>query len=229
VNPVSRRAAYALSVGLLMAVNLAGVWLPGWTYVPLNLLAGGTLLWLAFRSGADAADLGLDRSRMRRGAAIGGLIAAGVAVVVAAAAAVPAARGWFDDTRAADIGWTGLLYQVLVRIPLGTALFEEVAFRGVLVGLGRRIWGDRSATGLAALLFGLWHVAPATAFAEANATASEAPIGGIVSLAVISTAAAGWALTWIRDRAGSLAAPALTHIATNVFAFTAAWMVLRTG
>ena len=98
---------------------------------------------------------------------------AGLSAVILIAALVPGTRGLFDDGRAAGIGIVGLFYQVVIRIPLGTALFEEFAFRGVLLGLGRRGWSTAAGTAGSAVLFGLWHIAPALSLAEANATASS--------------------------------------------------------
>ena len=51
-----------------------------------------------------------------------------------------------------------MAYESLARIPVGTAVFEEVAFRGVLPGLIARTTTEPAAVGLSSLLFGLWHV-----------------------------------------------------------------------
>ena len=48
---------------------------------------------------------------------------------------VPATRGFFQDERARGGGARHVLFETLVRIPLGTALPEEVIFRGSLLGL----------------------------------------------------------------------------------------------
>jgi membrane protease YdiL (CAAX protease family) len=219
--------AYAAAVGLLVAVNLAGIWLPGWTYVPLNVAAGASLLVIAWRGGATTDELGLVRSNVRRGLLLGALVAGLLGLLLVVGAALPATSEWFEDDRAAGVGVAGLLYQVLLRIPVGTALFEEVAFRGVLVGLGRRLWGRLAGTAAAAALFGIWHIAPSLTVADSNATASDIPVGFVVVLAVLATSVAGWVLTVLRDRSGSLAAPILAHVAANATAFTAAWLILR--
>jgi membrane protease YdiL (CAAX protease family) len=220
-------AAYAAAVFLLVAINLAGIWLPGWSYVPLHAAAGAGLLAVARRGGADADDLGLSRKHLRGGLLLGGLLAGAAGLAIVIGTAVPATHQWFEDDRAAGIGIAGLLYQVLLRIPVGTAIFEEIAFRGVLVGLGRRLWTPRSGTTVAALLFGIWHITPSLSLADANATASGMPVAWVVVLAVLGTTTVGWVLTYLRDRSGSLATPILLHVATNSVAFAAAWVILR--
>jgi len=223
---VSPRIAYVLAVGLLAAVNVGGSRLPGWTYVPLNVILGTVLLVIARKGGATAADLGLRREDMARSLKAGALLAGLIVAAIAVAAAVPMTRSLFDDERAAGIGVAGLLYQTLLRIPVGTALFEEIAFRGGLVGLGRSMWSRHGATAVAAVLFGLWHIVPSRTFAGANAPAEQAPTALVVAAAVLATAAVGWLLTALRDRTGHLAAPVVVHTAANAAAFTAAWAVL---
>jgi membrane protease YdiL (CAAX protease family) len=221
---MSALSGFLTAAGLLAVLNIARLWIPGWTYVPLGLVAAGLLVWVARQAGATDADVGLERRRLRRGLTIGAIASLAVAAIVAAAAAVPAFRGFFEDERAAGIGIAGLLYQTVLRIPLGTALLEETAFRGVLLGLGRRVWGRPAGTWTAALLFGAWHLVPAVDLARTNAVADDVAICGVMAVAVISTTFAGLVLTWIRDRTGGLAAPALIHAAANVSAFTAAWI-----
>ena len=86
---------------------------------------------------------------------------------------LPATSALFLDGRAAGpLG--AALFAALVRIPLGTAVLEEVAFRGVLPGLVGGGWWR--ATLVSSGLFGLWHVLPSTAM-SANAGV-EAALGG---------------------------------------------------
>jgi membrane protease YdiL (CAAX protease family) len=61
-----------------------------------------------------------------------------------------------------------LAWQTLVRIPVGTAAFEELAFRGVLYGLLHRAGGKRVALAGSSVAFGLWHVGPALAALRLN-------------------------------------------------------------
>lgn len=120
----------------------------------------------------------------------------------------------------------------MVRIPLGTVVLEEVAFRGVLPALLRPARKPAWMSDLvSAGLFGLWHVLPARDMAAANegARALQMRIGPARTraLAVASTAAAALALTGLRRAGGHLVAPALAHWATNALGLVAARIAVR--
>jgi uncharacterized protein len=236
-----RRAGVATGWGnVLVAVALLAVSnlmtnrvLPGWAYVPWSLVVASALLVVALRvDDCTIADIGLGRSALGRGAAYGGVVALAVFVVYLGALALPATRQMFDDARVGDVAFLGLAYQVFVRIPLGTVLLEELAFRGVLLAmllrrttLGWAVFGS-------SLLFGLWHVLPAIGIERTNPVLSDVfgdSTGRAVAVvaAVAATAAAGAVLCWLRLRSGSLLAPTLVHLSTNSLGFLVAWTFLR--
>jgi membrane protease YdiL (CAAX protease family) len=188
---------------------------PG-SYVVANVAATAVLLAAARAAGLSWAELGFDRRRLAAGARWGGGCAAVVAAGYAGALALPAVRPLLADARAAGLDGGELAGQVLVRIPLGTVLWEEVAFRGVLLAALGRLLSRRGATGISAALFGLWHVRPTLGALVANDLAGG-PLArtGAVLLACLGTAAAGVLFAELRIRSGSLLAPALLHLATN--------------
>ncbi|HST96387.1 MAG TPA: CPBP family intramembrane glutamic endopeptidase [Geodermatophilus sp.] len=224
---------------LVLAVALApvlGAWnnlvvhrLPGrpGSYVVANVAAAGVLLTAARASGLSWAELGLGRRRLAAGARCGGTCAAVVAAGYGTALAVPALRPLLGDARASGLGGGELAGQVLVRIPLGTVLWE-VAFRGVLLATLGRLLSRRGATGVSAALFGLWHVRPTLGALAANDLAGG-PLArsGAVVLACLGTSAAGVLFAELRLRSGSLLAPALLHLATNCLGPLAAAAVHR--
>ena len=69
-------------------------------------------------------------------------------------------RRWFADDRVRAESRREVAYETLARIPIGTALFEEVAFRGVLTGLLLRTMAAGPAYAVSSAVFGLWHVLP---------------------------------------------------------------------
>ena len=73
-------------------------------------------------------------------------------------AALPLTREAFRDTRY-RLDWEHALLTAFVLIPVGTVLLEEIAFRGVLWGLLRRVRGGGTviATIVSSVLFGLMH------------------------------------------------------------------------
>ncbi|TFV54401.1 CPBP family intramembrane metalloprotease [Geodermatophilus sp. DF01-2] len=141
----------------------------------------------------------------------------------AAALALPGVRPLLADGRAAGLGSGELAGQVLVRIPLGTVLWEEVAFRGVLLAALARLLPRADAVGVSAAVFGLWHVRPTLSALAANDLV-DGPLAraGAVVLACLVTAAAGVLFAELRERSGSLLAPVLLHLATNSLGLLAA-------
>jgi membrane protease YdiL (CAAX protease family) len=187
------------------------------------------VLAIARSAGLSADDMGLARARVRDGLRWGLALSAIAIGVVAVLAIVPAFRDLFEDDRYADATTGEVLYEVLVRIPLATALFEEVLFRGVLLGLLLRQTGTVAAVAISSTLFGVWHVVAATSFADANASVPD--VLGADALVVVGTVAvtgvAGAFLAWLRLRSGSVIAPALLHAAVNSSALLAVWFVGR--
>ena len=83
---------------------------------------------------------------------------------------------------------------ILFRIPVGTVITEELAFRSVF---------DAVSPQLSPIFFGLWHIHPAR----------EA--GDSVAGTVLGTVAAGVLFSWLRRRSGSVLAPMLLHYGVN--------------
>ena len=204
--------------------NLAGrqAWHQRW-YPLANLGATGTAVAAAAASGLTASDLGLGRERLGAGlrwaAGPSGALAAAWIIV----AAVPASRPVLADQRITSLTWPQVAYQVAVRIPAGTVLWEEVAFRGVLQAFLRRVLPGPAALAVTAAVFGIWHVRPTVEALRINQlTGSRRSVAGSVAATVAGTAAAGLLLSWLRERSGSLAAPVLLHLSANCGAALAA-------
>ncbi|WP_448639237.1 CPBP family intramembrane glutamic endopeptidase [Geodermatophilus sp. URMC 63] len=105
---------------------------------------------------------------------------------------------------------------MLVRIPFGTVLWEETAFRGVLLAALARSVSPPVAVAGSAALFGFWHVHPTRSALVANDLAGGPVARGLaVGLGCAATAAAGGLFTWLRLCSGSLLAPVLLHLAAN--------------
>jgi membrane protease YdiL (CAAX protease family) len=224
-------AAFALVPGYGVLVDRA---IPDAAYVPANLAAAALALLMASRVGVSASEMGLDKAGLERGLETGLYSLAPIAAAVALAVAVPWTREFFLDSEV--VGATGgrALYEMLVRIPLGTALAEELIFRGALMGLFLERRGPAAAVALSSAAFGLWHISPtlkslATNPAAGSAASGPAATTGIVAGVVLVTAAAGAALAWLRLRSGSLAAPWLVHTGLNSFSYMAGRVVAGIG
>ena len=206
---------------------------PG-VYEAVNGTAAGALLLLAGAAGLSAGELGLSRNRLRAGGRWGGAAAAAVAGALAAGLATPAFRPLLCDERAAGLDAGGIAYRALLRIPVGTVLWEEVAFRGVLHAALARALPPRAARAAGAALFGLWHVQPTLAAIRVNRPRwTAAGRGSALLIGCTGAAAAGVLFDWLRSRSGSLLAPALLHLAANSGGLLASvgawWYVARDG
>ncbi|MFA9432772.1 CPBP family intramembrane glutamic endopeptidase [Egicoccus sp. AB-alg2] len=195
-------------------------------YLERNVALAVGLWWLARRLGYDAAELGLGRASLRRGTVVGALAFAAVAVAVALGVALrdrlPIVDALLADQRA-DLAPSELVHQVLLRIPVGTAAFEEFAFRGFLLAVLLRHLDTRTAWLWAAAVFGLWHVPPTIVTLRMNGVAPASGEGLVaVAGAVAVTAVAGLGFTWLRRHGGHLVAPVLAHWATNATGLLAA-------
>ncbi|MFF6881236.1 CPBP family intramembrane glutamic endopeptidase [Streptomyces sp. NPDC012474] len=221
-------------IAVLVGANLLNNWLAPGAYVLTCVVTAAALLLIARWDGLTRADLGLDTVTLRRGLRWASVLVGTVLAVLLAGLALPVTREVFEDQRAAGLTLGQLLWRVLVRVPVGTVLLEEVAFRGVLWAMVRRRRGTGWATAVSSVLFGLWHVLPSRGLSRANPAAAvlaTGPAGNAlpVAAAVVATTAAGIVLCELRRRSGSLLAPAALHWAVNGFGYALAWAVLDQG
>jgi membrane protease YdiL (CAAX protease family) len=202
------------------------------THVPANLIAAGGVVGLAASAGASARDLGLVLDELPRGARLGLGAGAAIATGVALAAALPATRPQFADRRVSEVGGGRAAYELLVRIPIGTALAEELLFRSALPALFAQRHSARAAALASAALFGLWHVLPTVASIDSHPVGAQIGVtpshrASAVAGVVATTAVAGLAFGWLRRRAGSVIAPAIAHAVLNASTYAAGRLVTR--
>jgi uncharacterized protein len=223
-----RERVFAVSATAVLAAYNNVVGRHGWHnrwYVPLNVSATGAVLAAAAASGLTTADLGLGPGSWRLGRAGTGWVGAAAAGWVLVAT-VPATRPVLGDKRSAGLDGRGVVYQAAVRIPIGTVLWEEVAFRGVLQASLRRVLPVPAAIALTSGVFGLWHIRPTWQALRTNGLAGDRRHAVVrVGAVVVVAAASGALLSWLRERSDGLAAPIALHLVTNSGAAVAAWAV----
>jgi len=213
-----RDAGFAIAACAVLAAynNVAGLhpahdrW-----YVRLNVGATGAALAAAALGGLTAEDIGIGRGRWLPGR-LGCGLAAGASAGWLLIAVVPATRPMLGDKRIGGLDGRAAAYQALIRIPVGTALWEETAFRGVLQAALRRVLPGTAAIAVTSGVFGAWHIRPTLQALRANGLAGDRrrALAGTCA-GVATTAAAGVLLSWLRARSGRLAAPVLLHAAVN--------------
>ena len=228
----------AAVIGTLFVVNLINNRMAKKSYLLVCLCGTAALLGIALLDGLSWTDLGLGKSTLYDGLLWSGVVFALVVVFYAIAATLPFSRRGFADKRAAEQGWLSLLYNSMIRIPLGTALLEEVAFRGVLLAIGAQVWAQSAHEGfwagalISSVLFGLWHILPSLEFHESNEAAGilgEGRPGQVKSviLTVLGTAAAGLGFCVLRDFSGSLLPPFVLHASLNAIGLAVSWAFAR--
>lgn len=213
----------ACAIVLLAAHNVVIERLARWMYVPACLTTAAALVIVGTAAGLGAADMGL----APRGLGIGLLAAPAIALLVAIAAAMRRTRPLFADRRMVGVGSAGTAYRAAVRIPLGTVLLEEVAFRGVLLALLGAVVPVGWAVAATCVLFGLWHVVPTASALDVNGIAKDRTRLLVGTVAVM--ALGGALLCSLRVATGSVAGPAVVHASATATATVAAHLVQRSA
>ena len=207
-------------IGVTLAVMLVGYTAVRWVNldVLVAVLTAVAILAVGRLSGLEWGDIGLARTTWRRGA-LWALCAFALVAAVYVIILLTPLDVLLDDNRYDD-GWAQAWLTALVVVPLGTVLWEELAFRGVLWGQLHTRWSTRVATIVSSLLFGLWHALPALRFADSNESVTTVSDGagtaiGTVIVTVLLTGLGGAVLCELRRRSGSLLAPIGLHWAIN--------------
>ncbi len=228
-DPVRSRIALACCVGLLaLTAVLVATVVPAWAYPIVNTAVAAMLVVIALRSGATTEAIGLRLGRRTVLAALMGL--ACVAAVLAIGWVLPPIREVFTASPAASLTTGGLLWAVLIRVPFGTVLLEEIAFRGVLpalLGADGKQWKWRPVLGASAL-FGLFHLFPALRQGQCDELAVHSlfcAAGPVFAPAAVMTVAMalGILLCLVRHIGGGLLAPFAVHAAANSAGYVLAW------
>ena len=220
-------------IAVLMVVNLLNNKWATKHYLMFCFIATASRIAIARVSGISWEELGLARDTWLAGVYWSAAVFAAVALFYAIAASLPLTRKGFSDKRAAEQGWTSVLYESTIRIPFGTALLEETAFRSVLLAVVADGWGWTWGVVVSSVVFGFWHVVPAVEFHENNETAAGMLGDGwrakatSVVLTVLGTGAAGVGFCVLRGLSGSLLPPIVLHAALNGIGLAVRWAVAR--
>lgn len=202
-------------------------------YVTGNLVVTGGLVGLGRSAGLSWEEMGLHPDRVKPGLRLGARTAAAAVASALIALAHPLIRSYLRDERARVASAAELWRRALLRFPLGTALFEEVAFRGVLPALLGRRHRQATADAISATAFALWHLIPTGRALAGNplhlGLTSRRRAGYVVAGSALA-GAFGLSFSGLRRRSGSVAAPWLAHSALNTVSFligVAAWQLAQ--
>ena len=177
-------------------------------------LMAALLAWALGMARLTMRDLGLTPRSVPASAVVGAALSGAVAIPpVAFVALAPLFIGGpVEAPEITNRSGAAMASFLLLRQPVGTALFEEVAFRGVLYGAWQRVGGDRAALLATSAVFSLWHlVITSRTVAESGVVGSPPAValGVIVSLAGLFVG--GLIFAYLRWHTGSIAAAVVAH------------------
>ena len=222
------------AVALMASSNLAlnGA-LPQPYVVPTALASAAGMLLISRLSGATPEQLGLALESAPRGVKIGLLIGVPLAVTMAAGAYIPSTQKFFRDERIMSADGPSAFYELFIRMPVATAIGEELIFRSALEGILHCRRTPLQALITSAALFGIWHALPALDRLRSNPGARVVhKDNNLLKVVVVTgvccaTAGAGVALSWLRQMTGSVLAPIIVHYAINSGAYAGGWLASR--
>lgn len=218
-GPAFVAPAVALALGLIIFGNSVSA-LPNdaqahWLTITAKLgLMSALVAALTWALRVPARDLGLQRDHLGRDLLVGAALAALLALPVIAFFAFPVVMPGGEieyavvEDRSATAFWTWML----VTLPLSTALFEEVVFRGCLHGLAVRAYGLVAGIAVTSMTFVLWHgVINYKTMQATNAADTMALTVGAHVASFAGLFAGGVIFSILRHRTGGVAAPFAFH------------------
>jgi tRNA pseudouridine32 synthase/23S rRNA pseudouridine746 synthase len=218
-----RRGALALGLGLALYGNAWSI-VDGATQLSLGGTIGGGLLGvgalrMASRSGrAGLEAIGLGRRGLGRSLLVGlllGLLMGLPGVLYAIAPSLAPIEVRYEPLKAS--GQSTFLLLVLVKIPLATALAEELAFRGILQARLRETFGAPAAVLIGSLVFTAWHlVVSFTTLQATNLAADPLLTTSAYLVQNLAVFGAGLVWCWLREWSGNLAGCVASHWLVDV-------------
>jgi membrane protease YdiL (CAAX protease family) len=124
-----------------------------------------------------------------------------------------------------DLSGSEMALRLAFRVPVGTALFEEVAFRGVLYAFWLRATDLRRTVLGTGIVFALWHVVITFKSVTESEVVEAAPLialGYLGSLLGLFVGGAAFAL--LRWRTGGVAGPFFFHWIVVALMTLAVWL-----
>lgn len=211
-------SAFVLAYGFVLTH-----FIPKRLYSFLNIFMslGSILFGLFF--GATLDDMHLAQDAWQRGILWGLAITVPIVFAVLFILLIPRFRHIFIDHPSKLNKKRSILYELGFRVPFGTALSEEVLFRGVLLGLLLTRYDTWVAVICSSLIFGLWHIAPTWKTLRSNIALQELVgeqrrfHGLSILVSVLTTALAGVVFCLLTLKSDSVIAAWIAHSAINGF------------
>jgi len=185
-----------------------------WAFIPGSLGFLGLLgVWAVRIEGMPLPTLGITSANAGRSALVGAALGAVVILPVVLYFVFPLGlKDGIDPEEMQEETWGGFLSWALVRQPLGTSLFEEVLFRGVLLAKMTVAWGQRQGLVASSLTFALWHLVINFRTIQGTEVASPAALAALAQMvSLFGLFLGGLFLGLLRQRTGNLAGCVVFH------------------
>jgi membrane protease YdiL (CAAX protease family) len=209
-------------------INFLPATLHGYVYVWMNLVVLG-LVWLWSRKylNLTASDIGWSKQNLGKSILYGfGVSAVVVLPFVILLCLLPALGFEVKTPRleavAQDIFW----WRIFVRIPIGTAFFEEMLFRGIFYVYLMKKMSLRKTIVITSLFFAFWHIIPAYEVVSQHLQVGS--IGMFVVLwfvLMLGSFVGGVLFAWIRYRTKNITGCIIAHALINVLSLVSASVV----
>lgn len=208
------------------------IYIPKRFYSYVNLLiAGGSIIY-GIAIGLSFGAMGLAPSGLLKSGVLIAVFGGAAIVVLAIGNLLPPVHKLFADGPSKRFSKREAAHELLLRVPFGTALSEEVIFRSVLLGILLGETTQTQALIVAAIAFGLWHIIPTLQTVRSN-DAFKTMVGEqwrhhvfSVITTVLVTGVAGFMFGWLRVISGSILVPWALHTLINGFSIGNAYIGL---
>jgi len=180
--------------------------------IGVTVFASLSAAWLVVQEGADLLQ-GIRAALPYMALALATLILATIAL-----RRLPGISRRISDPHIAAMTTREFLLYSTIRIPLATALAEELVFRGLVWFALESIAGPGFALGVSSALFGLWHIG----VSARQAKELGVRVTGWILVTVLATTVAGVGFGWLRLITGGIWAPFIAHCFVNMIGAIAA-------
>lgn len=210
-----------LIILILLYSTVLGRLVPKKYHLYLNIGIAAVAITLGLAFGLSLENMGLALDRILPGIYWAFIVSVAIIAIMLIISTIPFLRRFFLGDNLSHADGKFMAFEAAVRIPLGTALVEEILFRGVLLGLLLQHHTTAEALLISAAIFGLWHIFPTIDSIKSNAVAAKAiahktprAAGSVIGVVII-TFVAGLFFGWLKILANSIVSPWLVHWSIN--------------
>jgi membrane protease YdiL (CAAX protease family) len=225
LNVATENQTLLIDVVVIAAILAYGTilarFIPRKAHIRSNVLAALATIAFGLFLGLSLPQMGLTLDGVKNVIVISALATIVIFLVTFAMSFLPFLKHIFLGESFANARVRSVFFEAGFRIPLGTALVEEILFRGVLLGVLLQSYSPLTSSIIAAAVFGLWHIAPSINSIESNTAVQERMrtkslrAKGSVAGIVFVTFTAGMFFNWLRIISGTILTTWLVHWAIN--------------